>query len=707
MHQPWYVDPGSGKILLPWVRLHAASAYRDMASLLEQHAGVRATVNLSPSLLDQIHRYLAGAEDTYEAITLRPASELSTEERAFLLRHFFSVHWGSVLEGVPSYRRLLEKRGREMPAGGDAAAAATFSVEEMRDLQVLFNLTWLGFTAAQDPAIRALYARGGGFTEEDKRVVLDRQRCVLGEVLPAWKELVGRGVVELMASPYYHPILPLLVDTNVARRATPEARLPERFCFPGDAETQVSRAIERVEREFGVRPAGLWPSEGAVSVEAVQLAQKCGVRYLVTDAEILYRSLDDRGSTPGRRRLYQPYRMGECAVFFRDATLSDAIAKEYCSWADPGSAAADFLARVRRVAEVARLDGNAPPIVVIALDGENPWEAYPKRGHDFLSALYTGLAASPDIRTVTLGEHLRDHPPVVSIEHLHSGSWIEANYAIWIGDPDKNRAWNLLSRARKRLARAETTEEVTGGTLEAAREHILRAEGSDWFWWLGEPFSSAEEVVYENLFRGHIMAMYRLLGDSPPADLSRPIEEGAIVQTLRQPSAYIQPRIDGKRTSFFEWRGAGFHRVPAAGSMYQTHSFITGLYWGFDAARFFLRLDPTEDLREGATHPLQDLDIWFELSHPGRSLICRLMLTTPPELRLSAVQGGKATELGSLTEVAYVEVVELAIPLARLGLHPGIRIGLSAHFAREGEILSRVPDQGVIEVEVPAEEFES
>jgi alpha-amylase/alpha-mannosidase (GH57 family) len=706
MHQPCYLDPSSGQMALPWVRLHGISAYRDMAALLERHPRVRATISISPSLLDQI-RWYDGGEDSYEQLTLRPAAELTAEERTFILRHFFSVHWGGVVAQMPFYHSLLDKRGRDMPVGGWGLLADRFSVDELRDLQLLFNLAWFGFTAAEDPDVRRLLAAGRGFSEEDKHLVLQKHREVLRTVLPAWQALLKRGSIEVSCSPYYHPLLPLIVDTSVNKRCTPEARLPERFCFPQDAEAQIDRAARRIEEALGVRPSGLWPPEGAVSPEVLTLVQRQRFRYLTTDSEILFHSLDDRGSTPGRPRLYQPYRVGECAIFFRDGGLSTAVEREYCTWPDPTAAAADLLARLRQAASSAHVDGDGPPLVVIALEGENPWEAYPRRGQTFLDALYDQLEQAVDIRTVTLEEHLRAYPPTVALEHLHSGSWIEANYAIWIGDPDKNRAWNLLGRARKRLARAQASAEVSDAALEEAYTHILRAEGSDWFRWLGEPFSSAEEDVYDALLRGHVTAMYRALQDSPPADLSHPIEQGGVVETLRQPSAFIQPRIDGTRTSFFEWRGAGFYRVPAAGSMYQEHSFIAGLYWGFDAGRLFLRFDPVEDQREMASS-LIDLAIWFELSQPQRRVSGRLQLR-PPRLLLSARASGKpSAELGGVEEVAFLEVVEMAIPLGRLGLGRGDRVGLSVHFARPGDeahVLSRVPRQGVIEIEVPGDDF--
>jgi alpha-amylase/alpha-mannosidase (GH57 family) len=717
MHQPWYLDPAGERLLLPWVRLHAISAYTDMAEQLLRAPDLRVTVSASPSLLDQVQLYIEETRDTYELITMRPADELAMEERQFLVRHFFSVNWERVIQEIPTYRALLEKRGREIPEGGWNEAAEGFTTDELRDLQVLFNLAWFGFSSSADPVLSKLREQGMGFTEDDKTTVLAKQRAVMKELYSSWNKLIESGSVEVICSPYYHGILPLLVDSNTAKRANPEVYLPERFSFPQDAAAQIRGSVERIQQVFGVRPRGMWPSEGAISPEVVQLAEQAELQYLVTDAELLFHSLDDRGGTPGRRRLYQPYRVDNCAIFFRDNQLSNRIATEYSSWDDSQAAARDLIQRVIQIGDRARIDGDAPPLVVIALDGENPWEAYPHRGHDFLDALHQQLASSEEngeIKTVTLSEHLAEHPPAVSLDYLHSGSRIETNFDMWIGEPEKNRAWSLLGRARQKLAREQLSAELPEETLEQALEHVHRAQCSDWFWWLGEPFSSAEDSTYDSLFRGQLMAMYRSLGHSPPADLSRPIGQGGIVTPLRQPTSYIHPRIDGTRTSYFEWRGAGFYRVKACGPIDQYHPsdaeleetgpFITGFYWGFDAGRLFLRLDPVETYPEG-TQVLRDLDVWFVLTEAERVIEVRLALV-PQRIHLSVCRnGGERQDLGLVEEMAYRDVVELAIPLSRLDLQPGTRLGLTVHFGRQDRPLCKVPYQGVIEVEVPGDDF--
>ena len=697
-HQPWFVDPCTGQSALPWARLHAASTYSDLASILARHPEVKTTISVCPCLLDQVYRFLDGAGDTYIDATLKPAADLTPAQQAFILQHFFSAHWDHVVRPIPRYQELLQKRGLDTPKGGWSEATARFSADELLDLQVLVNLVGGGLSVDDDPELSPLLRRGRNFTEEHKGLVLRKQREIIEGLLPSWEALARQGSVSLCCSPYYYPILPLLVDSDSARRPSPGVQLPRRFAHPEDAEVQIQRAIERMQREFGIRPAGLWPPEGAVTPEVLRIAERCGVRHLTTDAQVLFNSLDERGVAPGRRRLYQPYRVGRCALFFCDSRLTRRIVRGYPGWHDPEDAAEDLLDEIRSVGNFSRVEGDRPPLVVLALAAE-VLEAFPNRGRDFLDALFSRLSEMEEVRTVTLDEHLRQHPPAISLDYLHSGARNTGSFEMWIGEADKNRAWHLLGEARERLIRAETEENQA---LEDATEHLLRAEGSDWFRWLGEPYSSAEDATYEVLFRSHLIAMYRELGDIPPANLSRPIHQGETVQPLRQPNAFIHPQLSGLRSTFLQWKEAGFYRAPAGGSIYNERAFLSGLYWGFDSRRLYIRLDPFQTYCDGYSPVLTGLDIRILLTESRRRFTARLQLTSTMQLQVSVEQDGEPTQdLGAVGEVAFEEVIELALPLSRMGLTSGARLGLSIHFSRGGEELSVIPLQGVIEVEIP------
>ncbi|HET8733353.1 MAG TPA: glycoside hydrolase family 57 protein, partial [Anaeromyxobacteraceae bacterium] len=487
MHQPLYREAATGTYVLPWVRLHATRAYADMAWILERHPEVRVTVNFTPVLLEQLEDYVAGrARDALLGISARDPADLAPEERRRLLHSFFWVDWDRSVRPVPRYLELLEKRGRDLSRVDLDAVAPTFTVAELRDLQVLFNLAWMGFGAlADEPELRTLAARGRDYEPADVAFVLEAQRRVMAAVIPRWRALVERGQVELSTTPHHHPILPLVCDSDAAARALPGVALPPRFAWPEDAQRQVRDAMESHARRFGRRPAGMWPAEGAVSPEALEVMAAEGVGWAASDEGVLLRSLPP--GSPRAGSLYRPWQVraggAEIAMLFRDRPISDLVGFTYARQPADG-AAADFVARVRAAGEAWRRDGGRGPATVgVFLDGENPWERYVRSGQDFLDALYGALGSAPDVQTVTMSEAVAAVDGA-AVPRIHSGSWIEASYRIWIGHREDRLAWTALGKARQAVEAARAAG-ADAAKVEHALRHLRAAEGSDWYWWYG------------------------------------------------------------------------------------------------------------------------------------------------------------------------------------------------------------------------------
>jgi alpha-amylase/alpha-mannosidase (GH57 family) len=670
MHQPDYRDPETGVARLPWVRLHAASSYRDMAAALAAADGVAVTVNFVPSLTAQLEALAGGASDLYEEIARKPAGELTPDERRFVLAGFFSVHHGRQLEPRPRYRELYQR----VRAAGPARAAASLTAGDVTDLAVLFHLAWIGFAVrAEEPEVAELERKGAGFSEADKAWVLALVRAQVGRVLPAWRALAEAGRVELIASPFYHPIVPLLIDSEVARRAQPEAKLPPRFSFPEDARAHIERAQAAHARLFGARPRGMWPPEGSLSPEAVALYGDSGVEWLCGDEGVLWQSLSERDPAA----LAHPYQFGAVKLVFRDRDLSDRIGFAYAQ-SDADTAVADLCTRARA----------HHGLCGVFLDGENAWESYPERGRNFLEALYRGLAADPAIRACTLSQALADRP-ARPLERLHSGSWIDARFAIWIGDPEKNRAWACLERARRELTDSEPT-----------REHLLVAEGSDWFWWFGEPFHSAEDATFDALFRARLRAAYHAAGREAPPELDAPIGRGAPVATTA-PTRFLAPRIDGLITSYFEWDGAARWEVPRGAVMGESQPLLARILYGFDPSTLYLRLDPAAGMAA-----LAGVEVELRLRAGARELRVRAPLD-PVELPFCDELAPSPRPLGRGDGLARLEVIELAVRFATLGLEPGVRIDLVVQLARGGITLGRYPRDGYLDLTLPDATFEA
>ncbi|HYG68188.1 MAG TPA: glycoside hydrolase family 57 protein, partial [Anaeromyxobacteraceae bacterium] len=388
MHQPLYREPDGGEYLMPWVRLHATRAYYDMAWILERHPGIRCTVNFTPVLLEQLEEYVRGtARDRFVELTSRPASELAPEDVQAILRSFFMVDWDMNVRPLPRYWELLQRRGRDIRGVDLARVAASFGEQEITDLQVLFNLAWVGFGALEDDeGLRALREKGRDFGRLDVEYLVSAQRRILGEIVPRWRRLQERGQVELSTTPYYHPILPLVCDTDAAQRAMPHVELPPRFAWPEDARWHVREAIESHARRFGTPPAGMWPAEGSVSPEALEVLASEGVRWAASDEGVLLHSAREDGHRAAA--VYRPWRVAagsrEVRMLFRDRPLSDLIGFTYAR-APAREAVQDFLGRVRDAGRAwARVGRGGPATVGVFLDGENAWEHYPRSGREFL-----------------------------------------------------------------------------------------------------------------------------------------------------------------------------------------------------------------------------------------------------------------------------------------------------------------------------------
>jgi alpha-amylase/alpha-mannosidase (GH57 family) len=427
-----------------------------------------------------------------------------------------------------------------------------FGEADLRDLQVWHKLAWMDpDLLTHDGRLVALVNQDRSYTEADKATLREVELELLRRVVPEYRDAGERGQVELSTSPFYHPILPLLCDSDTHLRAHPHAARPRvRFTRPGDARLQIDRAIAFHETRFGGRPRGMWPSEGSVSDEAAALIAQAGLQWVATDEDILARSL----AQPLRPELlYRPYRLGEGVVtLFRDHALSDRIGFQYKSW-DAGAAAADFVSRVRDAGErFSAATGGEVATVSVILDGENAWEHYAAGGRPFLRALYQALDRADDIRTVTMSEAAAG--PAQSLPFLFPGSWINGDFYIWIGHRDDHRAWDQLSAARAAFdARADG---VDAAARSHALEEILIAEGSDWFWWYGDDHSSDHDADFDELFRRHLRNAYGALGLPAPEELfATNISTGSGPDRL-EPSGLVDITLDGRDTSYLEWVGA-------------------------------------------------------------------------------------------------------------------------------------------------------
>jgi len=715
MHQPYYTDPVAGSASMPWVRLHATKAYFDMAFLLDRFPRFHATFNFTPSLLLQLKEIADGAvQDLFLEHARRRAADLNHEEQAFLIRHYFSINWATMIRPFPRYHELLVKRGLDIDGQDLQRVARQFSSQDFLDLQVWFNLAWFGYGAVQRyPRLAALRAKNRGFSEGEKQEVLALQRQTVQDIVPMYRRLAERGQIELTTTPFYHPILPLVIDTEHTRRARPDLPLPSRFRAPEDAEAQLRLAVAYHAATFGKPPEGLWPSEGSVCPELIPLLRRVGLRWLATDEGILARSLEASQIPWHRAQLYRPYNVGmrgeEATIVFRDRELSDGFGFLYHK-TTADVAGEDALRRIKQVALDTPQDNVLVPIV---LDGENPWEHYHEGGEQFLSHLYQALSQGAldegdflRVTTATMSEALAATPERPHLPYLHSGSWINQDYKIWIGHAEDNRGWDLLGHTRSRLL--EISSSLPPERANAAWHELYAAEGSDWFWWYGDDFDTAYKEEFDRLFRTHLRNVWTLAGLTPPDLLNQPICEARRFQSrdqVTQPLSLLRPTIDGVVTNFFEWRGAGtINPNPPLGAMWKAEGLFSAICFGFDLEHLFLRLDPDKSLHG------QKADVRIEcwLQTPLHSYRLEMSLAFPDHYVLSQRRDdGGWQEMSRSVQIAWHHVLELALPFKELYVEEGQILQMTLIVRRDGLETARYPRHEPVALRVPGPEFEA
>jgi len=722
MHQPSYKDPISGEYTMPWVLFHGTKDYYDMAAILEEFPEVHQTFNVVPCLIEQLIEYGSGkANDRYRNISVKPASELTRDDKTFILQYFFQANWEHMIKPLSRYQELLRKRGYSITAEDVPSVLRYFIDQDYLDLQVLFNLVWIDpVIRSRDEFLSTLYAKGGGYTEGEKARLLEKQLEIIRMILPKYKELQDRGIIEVSTTPYYHPIMPLLCDSFSAKEAMPNDHLPkERFVHPEDAQEQLRRGVALYKESFGVAPRGIWPSEGSVSMDILPILAGAGVKWFATDEEILSNTLKRpvRRDTSGNcydAFLYRPYSIDAgdtlLSAVFRDHTLSDLIGFDYAKM-DPSAAADDMVGRLVHI--YGMLENPQAHIVNIILDGENAWEHFKNDGRDFLEALYSRLSDHPKLKSVTVDEFLSNYNERDSLKWIYPGSWINHNFRIWIGHAEDNAAWDYISGARRALVEYEASAKGTPEyklkkkNIEAAWDTLYAAEGSDWFWWYGDDHSSMLDEHFDYLFRRNIKKIYMLLGIEPPDSLEIPISTGMKGFTPPVlPQAFINPVIDGIVTNYFEWLAAGYLERQFFGtSMHRDlhdEGLIGAIAYGFSPDSIFFRLDyvegtkPENEQWSFSINFLEPVPIKLQVEVKG---------TTVASVVLAKVKD-KWVETDFKADLAADSVVEVGLDLLTVGAKKGgeLKLFISIDGADRG--IERWPVKGFIIIDVPSDDFE-
>ncbi|MCF6209635.1 MAG: glycoside hydrolase family 57 protein [Gammaproteobacteria bacterium] len=539
MHQPQYCDRPNGEYQLPWTYLHAIKDYTDMAAHLEAEPQARAVVNFAPTLLEQLDDYARQVEgflsdgqrirDPLLAALANPVLPTDAGERLELLGQCLRANEKTLISRYVPYSRLADMARcfLDHPESG-----IYISEQFLIDLLMWYHLAWLGETVRREnQRVQMLIEKGCDFSLRDRRALMEIIGELLSGVIGRYRRLAEQGRVELSVTPYAHPIVPLVLDLESAREAMPDVQLPLLGKYPGGEERvrwHIREGIKTFEHYFGFRPTGCWPAEGSVSTESIPFYQEAGFRWIASGENVLRNSLAQAKSDlpeDENHVLHRAYTVADNDVtcFFRDDGLSDLIGFNFSDW-HADDAVGNLLAHLNNIADTC--EDRPGAVVSIILDGENAWEYYPENGYYFLEALYRGLANHPRLNLTTYAEILQDDPPTANISRLVAGSWVYGTFSTWIGDADKNRAWDMLGDAKHCFDKVIASGRLSDEQRQTAERQLAICEGSDWFWWFGD-YNPAEAVRdFERLFRSQLSALYFLLGEELPEYLSHVFARG-------------------------------------------------------------------------------------------------------------------------------------------------------------------------------------
>ena len=616
-HQPVYQLTPDGDYLMPWVRLHAVKDYLEMVNILDKFKKIKLNFNLVPVLLDAFVDYSErGIHDIHSRITVKPVEELTDDDKEFILNNFFDANYQTMIFPFDEYNRLYQKR-----VSNPDCTLDLFDNQEYSDLMALFNLAWFDPVYKNKyPQLKKLFKKGKNYSLEDRQNIIEIQRDIIRKIIPTYKKFSKKGRIEITTSPYYHPILPILIDINGIKKSFTDD-LPVDLKMGLDAKVQTQLALDRIEELFEKRPKGIWPSEHCVSTKTLDMFQDLGLEWTISDEGVLSNSIDFEFVRDFKGYLEDPYHLlksyenkNGMKIIFRDAVIPNLISFEYPNH-DSVLAANDLYDRIKVMQGKLLSSPDENHLLTIAMDGENCWENYAQNGFTFLKTLYKLIEDDKSLETVLISDYIEKEKHHKPLKKLHAGSWINRNFKLWIDEPLKNLAWTYLKQVRDDFSKF-VKENPLHPNIENARRELFICEGSDWFWWYGEPNDSGRDNIFDYLFREHLKNIYYSLGHEPPKYLDAPLTS-AIAKPSRYPKGEITPIMTGIDTKDDSWLNAGCIEIPD-GPLLQETKFFDRICFGYDKDNLYLRFYINEYILKNQELNEKNFQIYIYLRNADR-----------------------------------------------------------------------------------------
>lgn len=577
MHQPVYQLTQDSDYIMPWTRLHAVKDYLDMLTIIKNYKNIKLNFNIVPILIDSFIRYgEKGFHDIHSRITVKPVEELTDEDKNFIINNFFDANYQYMIMPLKEYDRLIHKYQFTKDIN-------EFTLQEYSDLMALFNLVWIDSAHIKDyPELKALYKKGSGYTLEDRIKIIEIQRDIIRRIIPTFKKYLQDKKIEITTSPHYHPILPILVD--IADITTNQnGDLPLMLGMKKDAEIQIKQALDIIENAFGVRPQGIWPSEHCISNKTLKLLSDIGIKWTISDEGVLSNSIkfdfvrDFNGNLENPYPLLKVYEYKSgIKVIFREAVFPNLISFEYPNH-DSERVAIDLYDRIKTIQNKIQNSPDETHLLTIAMDGENCWENYAKDGSVFLNKLYELINEDDTLETVLISDYIEKEQHLKEINSIKAGSWINQDFKLWIDEPLKNLAWTYLKQVKDDLENFILMN-PNHENIEKAKKELYVCQGSDWFWWFGEPNDSGHDNIFDYLFRMHLKNVYEFLGQTPPKCL-----DTQLIQALEDQLFEESPKVPLPNTA-----GMNFLEL-SDGPVLQDNKIFDKIAYSCDAVNFYMK----------------------------------------------------------------------------------------------------------------------
>ena len=705
-HQPNYQAQPNGIRLMPWARLHAIKDYLDMLLLLDKFPNLKLNFSLVPTLIDAIEDYSNEGHDIHSKLTVTPVEELTDDDKLYILNYFFDANYENLISKNPRYNELYLKRYSKSEIGIE-----DFNNQEYEDIMFLFNFVWFDpIWKNVYPELKKFEKKGKKYNLKDRQDLIELNRKIIRQIIPSFKQYQDSGRIEIITSPYNHPILPILINVNDLKNPSLKHSLPsEKMALMVDAKEQVKLALERLEEVFGKKPEGIWPSEHCISQKTLDVLANLDIKWVITDESVLSNSInkefirDFRGCYEDpydvcSLYLYKTKRDKEINILFRDSVIPNLINFEY-SHHDSILCANDLFDRIKTVHDKLKNSPDKKHIFTIAMDGENCWDSYPRDGAIFLERLYSLINEDKSIKTVLISEYINENKQTEKIlKKVTAGSWVNQEFQLWVAEPTKNLAWNYLIQTRNDLKIAEKSGRLTKEQIKSAKSELYIAEGSDWFWWYGEPNNSGQDHILDFLFREHLKNVYNILEKPIPSYLEMPLIS-FIGKPLRNPRREITPNINGMVKDNEEWLSAGCIDIPA-GPILQENKIFNRIYFGTDKENLYVRFDINKYLLDSKDSFKEYFSIYiyikahnsaFEITSPSRTTNktdnllpvlldgytheVKIALTSNRKYPLQYSQAVKdglwELKWGHHIKYVHKEILEISIPYDDLGINPG------------------------------------